>query len=117
MSTETISKVANKVRFVGQWKRFGFFVVENTLLCALRRQRKYKPDVSPYEVDLTSLKNIGKGHLQFRLVNTLKSHVKLQLDLFTLEENSLRVKINEVEPIRKRYEVENVLVAEPKLTE
>ena len=82
-----------------------------------RRQRKYKPDASPYEVDLSSLKKISTGHLQFHLSNTLKPHVKLQLDVFTLEENSLRVKINEVNPIRKRYEVEHALVGEPKLVE
>ncbi len=81
----------------------------------IRRQRKYKPDTSPYEVDLNSMKTITNGHLQFSLSNTLKSHVKFQLDLFTLEQNSLRVKINEINPLRKRYEVENVLVEEPKL--
>ena len=66
---------------------------------------------------MNSLKKIDRGHLQFQLINTLKTHVKLQLDIFTLEQNSLRVKINEVNPIRKRYEVENALVAEPKFVE
>ena len=63
------------------------------------------------------MKTIKSGHLQFPLTNTLKSHVKFQLDLFTLEHNSLRMKINEVNPIRKRYEVEHTLVGEPKLVE
>ncbi len=81
----------------------------------IRRQRKYKPDTSPYEIDLSSMKTIKTGHLQFLLVNNLKSHVKFQLDIFTLEHNSLRVKINEINPIRKRYEVEHTLVSEPKL--
>ena len=63
------------------------------------------------------MKTINTGHLQFSFANTLKSHAKFQLDLYTLEHNSLRVKINEVNPIRKRYEVENVLVSEPKLVE
>jgi hypothetical protein len=63
------------------------------------------------------MKTIKTGHLQFSFANTLKSHVKFQLDLYTLEHNSLRVKINEVNPIRKRYEVENVLVGQPKLVE
>ncbi len=61
------------------------------------------------------MKTISNGHLQFLLHNALKSHVKFQLDLYTLEHNSLRVKINEINPIRKRYEVEHVLVSEPKL--
>jgi hypothetical protein len=61
------------------------------------------------------MKTITNGHLQFLLRNTLKPHVKFQLDLYTLEHNSLRVKINEINPLRKRYEVEYVLVGEPKL--
>lgn len=90
------------------------FIITHFLL---RRQRKYKPDTSPYEVDLTSMKTLTDGHLQFSFANNLKSHVRFQLDLFTLEQNSLRVKINEVNPIRKRYEVEHVLVGEPKLVQ
>ncbi len=81
----------------------------------LRRQRKYKPNSSPYEVDLSSMKKIKPGQLQFSLLNSEKSHVKFQLDIFTLELNSLRVKINEINPLRKRFEVEHSLVGEPKL--
>lgn len=62
------------------------------------------------------MNKIKTGHLQFLLINTRKSYVKLQLDIFTLEQNSLRVKINEINPLRKRYEVEYSLVGEPKLT-
>jgi len=61
------------------------------------------------------MKIITNGHLQFLLVNTEKSYVKFRLDIFTLEHNSLRVKINERNPLRKRYEVEHTLVGEPKL--
>ena len=94
-----------------------FYINSNNhiLFSYIRRQRKYKPDTSPYEVDLSSTKTIKNGHLQFLLLNTLKSHVKFQLDLYTLEHNSLRVKINEINPIRKRYEVQSVLIGEPKL--
>lgn len=63
------------------------------------------------------MKKIDVGHLKFNMLNTLKTHVKLELDIFTLEKNTLRVKINEISSIRKRYEVENVLVGEPKLVE
>ena len=63
------------------------------------------------------MKTLTDGHLKFSFANNLKSHVRFQLDLFTLEQNSLRVKINEVNPIRKRYEVEHVLVGEPKLVQ
>ncbi|CAF0994522.1 unnamed protein product [Adineta steineri] len=95
--------------------RNNFKTCEQSAFC--RRQRKYKPDISPYEVDLRSMKTIQSGHLQFILHNTLKSPIKFQLDIFTLEHNSLRVKINERNPIRKRYEVEHALVGEPKLVD
>jgi hypothetical protein len=61
------------------------------------------------------MKKIKPGQLQFSLLNSEKSHVKFQLDIFTLELNSLRVKINEINPLRKRFEVEHSLVGEPKL--
>ncbi|CAF1341722.1 unnamed protein product [Rotaria sordida] len=95
--------------------RQNFKTCDQSSFC--RRQRKYKPDTTPYEVDLNSMKTIDKGHLQFILLNTLKSNIKFQLDLYTLEHNSLRVKINEINPLRKRYEVEYVLVGEPKLVD
>ncbi|CAF1002078.1 unnamed protein product [Adineta steineri] len=101
------------ISFIENVDRNNFKTCEQSAFC--RRQRKYKPDTTPYEVDLSSMKTITNGHLQFSLLNTLKSHVKLQLDLYTLQHNSLRVKINEINPVRKRYEVERVLVSEPKL--
>lgn len=81
----------------------------------IRRQRNYKPTTSPYEVDFHSMKTIKTGHLRFQLVNTEESEAKFQLDLYTLEHNSLRVQINEINPIRKRFQVEHTLVGEPKL--
>lgn len=63
------------------------------------------------------MKKVKSGHLQFVLANTEQSNVKFQLDIYTLEQNSLRVKINEINPIRKRFQVEQSLVAEPKLVE
>jgi hypothetical protein len=104
----------NRVHFVGKYSPIHLsFHINNKFL--IRRQRKYKPTTSSYEVDLKSQKQIQIGHYQFLLLNTLESHVKFQLDIFTLEHNSLRVKINEINPIRKRYEVEHALVGEPKL--
>ena len=114
MLNDIISKHVIKVHFVDvyfcDWQiRIVRFV------SLLRRQRNYKPETSPYEVDLDSMKVINSGHLQFVLFNTLKSHVKFQLDLYTLEHDTLRVKINEINSLRKRYEVEYVLVDELKV--
>ncbi len=103
----------NKVLFAGKY--FIYQILLENFFFLIRRQRKYQPNSSPYEVDFRSMKKIQNGHLQFVLLHTEKSHVKFQLDLFTLEQNSLRVKINEINPLRKRYEVEYSLVGEPKL--
>lgn len=92
--------------------RSNFKTCEQSSFC--RRQRKYRPEVSPYQVDLHSMVNSETGHLKFQLINSQAEHVQLQLDIFTLEHRTLRVKINEVNPLRKRYEVKDTLVGEPK---
>ena len=114
MLNDIISKHVTKVHFVGVYFCYSQIRILRFVFL-LRRQRNYKPETSPYEVDLNSMKAINSGHLQFVLLNTLKSHVKFQLDLYTLEHDTLRVKINEINPLRKRYEVEHVLVGEPKV--
>ena len=60
------------------------------------------------------MKKVEDGHLQFSLHNTDQSSGRLELDIYTLEHRSLRVKINENNPLRKRYEVQHALVGEPK---
>ena len=60
------------------------------------------------------MKTIALGHLQFLLLN---SDIKFQLDIYTLEQHSIRVKINEINPLRKRYEVEHSLANQPKLVD
>ena len=106
-----ISKHANKVHSAGKCPGTG---ERSTCKYFIRRQRKYKPDVSPYHVDLSSMKQVEDGHLQFSLHNTDQSSGLLALDIYTLEHRSLRVKINENNPLRKRYEVQHALVGEPK---
>lgn len=94
---------------------FYVYVVFNEFF--IRRQRNYKPNTSPYEVDFHSMKKIKTGHIQFELINIEQSEAKFQLDIYTLEQNSVRVQINEINPIRKRFQVEHSLVGEPKLVE
>ncbi|CAF3417293.1 unnamed protein product [Rotaria socialis] len=95
--------------------RSDFKTCEQSGFC--RRQRKYKPDRSSYEIDLNTIKIVKSGHLRCLLLDNTKSHIKFKLDIFTLEHNSLRVKINERNPIRQRYEVKHSLVGEPKLVD
>lgn len=43
-------------------------------------------------------------------VVNLKNSVLFQLDLYLLKDNRLRFKFNELNPLKKRYEVEGVIV-------
>lgn len=93
--------------------RQNFKTCQESSFC--RRQRKYRPDISPYQVDLQSMLKNDKGHLQFKLINSLVQEAEFQLDIFTLDHRTLRVKINEKNPLKKRYEVKESLIGEPKL--
>ncbi len=44
-----------------------------------------------------------------------KNNVALGVEIYSLVDNTFRLKINEKNPIRKRYEVEGALVKEPEL--
>ena len=112
MSIEVTSKPVNRVHFAGKYLTH---ILEVNHIVFIRRQRKYQPTSSPYEVDLHSMTTVKPGHLQFLMLNNEKPQVKFQLDIFTLEQNSVRVKINEINPLRKRFQVEHSLVGEPKL--
>ena len=43
-----------------------------------------------------------------------KTGVVLRAELYTLSDNMIRLKINEKNPLRQRYQVEGSLVGEPK---
>ena len=48
------------------------------------------------------------------VINT-RNNVVLQAEVFTMEGNMFRLKINEKDGLRPRYEVEGALTGEPKL--
>lgn len=73
-----------------------------------RRHRNHKPDTSPYQVQSNTIK-IDHGHLTAHVLNTQNS-VEFVLDLYALKENRFRFRFNELNPIKKRYEVEDVIV-------
>ena len=77
-----------------------------------RRNRALQPGDSPYDVDPGSVV-IGEVGCQLDVVNR-KTGVVLRVDIASLEDNMFRVRINEKSPMRQRYEVEGVLVGEPK---
>lgn len=80
-----------------------------------RRHRAMQPGSSPYVVLMDSIKVMGTG-IEVQLLNR-KNNVRLSLQVSAVKDNSARVKINELDPIKKRYEIPvgDALVGEPKL--
>ena len=73
-----------------------------------RRQRNYKPDVSPYVVKFDTLK-LEKGHVSAHVVNT-KNSILFSLDLYLLKDSRFRFRFNELNPLKTRYEVKDVII-------
>jgi hypothetical protein len=73
-----------------------------------RRQRSYKPDISPYVVQPDTLKT-SYGHLNAQVLNS-KNSILFTMDIYLLKENRLRFRLNELNPLKKRYEVEDTII-------
>ena len=70
---------------------------------------------SPYFVELDQL-TIDSTKVSVPIVNT-QNNVRLRLEIWALKGNMARVKLDELEPSKERYEppVGDVLVGEPAL--
>ena len=79
-----------------------------------RRHRAITPDQSPYTV-LPHTIEVKPTSLQMQLLNT-QNNVALKLGLYGLEDNTIRLKINEATLLKPRYEIPVgvVLIGEPK---
>ena len=79
-----------------------------------RRHRALEAGDSPYVAVMDSL-SVKESVMQIEVLNT-KNNVRLLLQLYGLDSNSARLKINELKPIRSRYEIPmgDVLIGEPK---
>nr|CAB3248267.1 neutral alpha-glucosidase AB-like [Phallusia mammillata] len=73
-----------------------------------QRQRNFKPEISPYVTNIDSLRKIDNSHFALDITNT-QNNKAFVLDLFALEDSTLRLKINEAQPIAERYEVPNTI--------
>lgn len=49
------------------------------------------------------------GHLNAQVLNT-KNSILFTMDIYLLKENRFRFRLNELNPLKKRYEVEDVIV-------
>ncbi|GCC16765.1 hypothetical protein chiPu_0021435, partial [Chiloscyllium punctatum] len=75
------------------------------------RQRNIKPENSPYRALLNSL-DVTHESVKLQLINEVNK-VPLLLEVYGLQGNMTRIKINELNPLKTRYEVRDVLVQEP----
>src|SRR5438105_4215796 len=73
-----------------------------------RRHRDFKSTVSTYVVNFDSLE-IENGHIH-SLVTNQQNSVLFTLDLYLLKDSRFRFRFNELKPLRKRFEVENVII-------
>uniref|UniRef100_A0A3B4B088 Neutral alpha-glucosidase AB n=1 Tax=Periophthalmus magnuspinnatus TaxID=409849 RepID=A0A3B4B088_9GOBI len=78
---------------------------------AFCRQRALKPGESPYRALLETME-LTNTRLTLQLIND-NNKVRLLLELYRLQGNMTRVKINELKPLKPRYEVPDVLIKEP----
>ncbi|XP_068779724.1 neutral alpha-glucosidase AB isoform X3 [Struthio camelus] len=89
--------------------RSNFKTCEQSAFC--RRQRSLQPGRSPYRALLQSLQ-LGPDSVTLQLVNEANK-VPLLLELWGLQGNMTRLRIDELNPLRPRFRVPDVLVAEP----
>uniref|UniRef100_A0A3Q3VXJ5 Neutral alpha-glucosidase AB n=1 Tax=Mola mola TaxID=94237 RepID=A0A3Q3VXJ5_MOLML len=99
------------VVFSGTWAvdKSNFKTCDQSAFC--RRQRALKPGESPYRALLETME-LTNTRLTLELIND-QNKVRLLLELYRLQGNMTRVKINELKPLKPRFEVPDVLVKEP----
>uniref|UniRef100_A0A672YYU2 Neutral alpha-glucosidase AB n=1 Tax=Sphaeramia orbicularis TaxID=375764 RepID=A0A672YYU2_9TELE len=95
----------------GTWAvdRGNFKTCDQSAFC--KRQRALKPGESPYRALLETME-LTNTRLTLQLIND-NNKVRLLLELYRLQGNITRVKINELKPLKPRYEVPDVLIREP----
>jgi len=84
----------------------------NIFFFSCRNNRAIQPGESPYSVVKDSIV-FTDSSFDVNILNK-KTNVLLSLKLETLEKNTARFRINELNPIRPRYEVKDVLIQEPR---
>ncbi|KAM4017095.1 neutral alpha-glucosidase AB isoform 2-T2 [Anomaloglossus baeobatrachus] len=89
--------------------RSNFKTCEQSSFC--KRQRKLEPGSSQYRALLGSAK-LTLDKLEIQLIND-RTQVSLLLEVFGLHGNMTRIKINEIKPLKPRYEVPDVLLGTP----
>uniref|UniRef100_A0A674MGN5 Glucosidase II alpha subunit n=1 Tax=Takifugu rubripes TaxID=31033 RepID=A0A674MGN5_TAKRU len=91
----------------GTWavEKSNFKTCDQSAFC--KRQRALIPGESPYRALLETME-LTNTRLTLQLIND-KNKVRLLLELYRLQGNMTRVKINELKPLKPRFEVPDVL--------
>lgn len=89
--------------------RNNFRTCDQTSFC--RRCRGVAPGASPYQLQLDTLQATASS-VSAELVNTAMN-VKFVFQLYSLSDNTFRMKVNELSPLKPRHEVQFVLKGEP----
>uniref|UniRef100_A0AAY4DM90 Neutral alpha-glucosidase AB n=1 Tax=Denticeps clupeoides TaxID=299321 RepID=A0AAY4DM90_9TELE len=89
--------------------RSNFKTCDQSSFC--KRQRDIKAGQSPYRALLETME-LTNSRLTLQLIND-NNKVRLLLELYRLQGNMTRVKINELKPLKPRYEVPDVLIQDP----
>ncbi|XP_032084957.1 neutral alpha-glucosidase C isoform X2 [Thamnophis elegans] len=76
-----------------------------------RRQKCLCPGKSPYQALLQTVE-LSNSNVKFQIFNE-ENKVTLSVEMYEIEGNIFRLKINEVIPLKPRYEVPDVLIKEP----
>ncbi|XP_015278196.1 PREDICTED: neutral alpha-glucosidase AB isoform X1 [Gekko japonicus] len=92
--------------------RSNFKTCDQSSFC--KRQRNVKPGNSPYRALLDSLQ-LSQDSMKIQLVNEANK-VPLLLEIYGLKGNMTRIRINELNLLKPRYEVPDVLVGDPPTT-
>ncbi|XP_078489948.1 neutral alpha-glucosidase AB-like isoform X1 [Ciona intestinalis] len=73
-----------------------------------QRQRNYKPERSPYVAVFSSLRSVTDNHVYMDVRNN-DNNIPFTLDIYALEDGMIRLRINELSPLKPRYEVPNTI--------
>lgn len=86
--------------------RSNFKTCEQSGFC--KRHRNFKPDEPEFMVKSDTVK-IENGHLSGQCENT-KNSVLFSLDMYLLKDNRIRFRVNELNPMKERFEVKDVII-------
>uniref|UniRef100_H9GMA9 Glycoside hydrolase family 31 N-terminal domain-containing protein n=1 Tax=Anolis carolinensis TaxID=28377 RepID=H9GMA9_ANOCA len=89
--------------------RSNFKTCDQSAFC--KRQRNVKARSSPYRALLESLQ-LSQDSMKIQLINEVNK-VPLLLELYGLKGNITRIRINELNALKPRYEVPDVLIQDP----